>query len=176
DEIQVNGKNHRIVWDKNQSARTERLIAWCQANEAHRIALFSDSTKDAKVAGRDKRTSSKPKSYYYQLIAHAVFSEDEDAAIQLAFKEKPELFVKPVASRFQTLKKKYKKFNSNLKRTGIGRMTVDELMTDNTTKTLIDEQLEDFPWWKDLHGWWRDIPTYTANAATADSGQHIAEA
>ncbi|KAH7921326.1 hypothetical protein BV22DRAFT_1019554, partial [Leucogyrophana mollusca] len=175
DEIGVDGKKYRIDWDKKNSPRTARLIEWCKANEAHRIALFSDSTKDAKDAGRDKRTPQKTKVYYYQLIAQAVFAEDEDSNIKLAYKNKPEAFSKPIATRLATLKRKYKKFNANLKKTGVGRMTVDDLMNDPETKTLIGKWISlKFPWWTDLHGWWRDIPTYNAVAATADPGQNFA--
>ncbi|KAH7905781.1 hypothetical protein BJ138DRAFT_1017238, partial [Hygrophoropsis aurantiaca] len=113
---------------------TERLIEWCKANDTHRVALFSDSTKDAKAAGRGKRTAQKPKLFYYQMIARAVFAEDEDPAIKLAFQETPEVFWKPVASRFATLKHKYKNFNDHLGKTGVGRMMVDDLMDDTDTK------------------------------------------
>ncbi|KAH7917253.1 hypothetical protein BV22DRAFT_1135560 [Leucogyrophana mollusca] len=54
-------------------------------------------------------------------------------------------------------------------------MSVDDLMKDPDTKTLIEEQLESFPWWPDLHGWWRDIPSYNANAGTSDACQNFTD-
>ncbi|KAG2142015.1 hypothetical protein BD769DRAFT_1662132 [Suillus cothurnatus] len=72
-------------------------------------------------------------------------------------------------------KKKYNEFNKSLKQTGAG-LTYDELQKNPHTKTLVDLQLNKFPWWPDLHGWWRINPTYNTVFSTADSGQNYESA
>ncbi|KAG2107576.1 hypothetical protein BD769DRAFT_1392940 [Suillus cothurnatus] len=52
----------------------------------------------------------------------------------------------------------------------------DELQKNPHTKTLIDLQLNKFPWWPDLHGWWRTNPAYNTVFSTADSGQNYESA
>jgi hypothetical protein len=88
------------------------------------------------------------------------------------------------------LKRKYNEFNKSLKQTGAG-LTYDELQKNPHTKTLIgglfscapvnytfiylfltDSQLNKFPWWPDLYGWWRTNPAYNTVFSTADSGQN----
>jgi hypothetical protein len=31
--------------------------------------------------------------------------------------------------------------------------------------------LQEFPWWTDLHGWWRTNPAYNTASSVADPGQ-----
>lgn len=96
-------KKVTIFWDKPpHRAHTSRLIAWCKANEDARIKLFSDSAKDAKEQGRKKKQSGVPKETYYQQLAHAIFSNDEDPQVQLLFQANPQAFIKPVQTRFGT--------------------------------------------------------------------------
>ncbi|KAG1758725.1 hypothetical protein EDD22DRAFT_747832, partial [Suillus occidentalis] len=157
------------------SARTSRLIAWCKANDDACIKLFSDSVKDAKEQGRKKKQSGSPKETYYAQLANAIFSNDEDPEVRLLFQTNPSAFIKPVQTRFGTLKRKYNEFNKSLKQTGAG-LTYDELQKNPQTKTLIDSQLSKFPWWPDLHGWWRTNPAYNTVFSTADPGQNYESA
>ncbi|KAG1728138.1 hypothetical protein EDD22DRAFT_853307 [Suillus occidentalis] len=55
-------------------------------------------------------------------------------------------------------------------------LTYDELQKNPQTKTLIDSQLSKFPWWPDLHGWWRTNPAYNTVCSTADPGQNYESA
>jgi hypothetical protein len=92
------------------------------------------------------------------------------------------------------LKRKYNEFNKSLKQTGAG-LTYDELQKNPHTKTLIgglfscmpvnytfiylfltDLQLNKFPWWPDLHSWWRTNPTYNTVFSTTNSGQNYESA
>ncbi|KAG2335471.1 hypothetical protein BDR05DRAFT_852721, partial [Suillus weaverae] len=174
--------------------RTSRLIAWCKANDDARIKLFSDSVKDAKEQGRKKKQSGSPKEMYYAQLANAIFSNDEDPEVRLLFQTSPSALIKPVQTRFGTLKRKYNEFNKSLKQTGAG-LTYDELQKNPQTKTLIgesfscmsvnctfiylflaDSQLSKFPWWPDLHGWWRTNPAYSTVLSTADPGQNYESA
>lgn len=42
------------------------------------------------------------------------------------------------------------------------------------TKDILDQLLVTFPWWVDLHGWWRTNPAYNTSFSTADPGQDFA--
>ncbi|KAG1838232.1 hypothetical protein C8R48DRAFT_622374, partial [Suillus tomentosus] len=168
-------KRKGIQWEKTHSARTSRLIAWCKANDDARIKLFSDSVKDAKDQGRKKKQSGTPKETYYLQLASSIFSNDEDPETRLLFSQNPNAFIKPVQTRFGTLRKKYNEFNKALKQSGAG-MTYEDLQKDPETKTLIDSKLEKFPWWPDLHGWWRTNPAFNTASSSADPGQNFESA
>jgi hypothetical protein len=42
------------------------------------------------------------------------------------------------------------------------------------SKDILDQLLVTFPWWVDLHGWWRTNPAYNTSFSTADPGQDFA--
>ncbi|KAG2068197.1 hypothetical protein BDR04DRAFT_990157, partial [Suillus decipiens] len=69
------------------------------------------------------------------------------------------------------LKRKYNEFNKSLKQMGVG-LTYNELKKNPQMKTLIELQLNKFPWWPDLHGWWRTNSAYNTVFSTADPGQN----
>ncbi|KAG2048439.1 hypothetical protein BDR06DRAFT_1013004 [Suillus hirtellus] len=167
-------KKLAIHWEGAYSACTSWLIAWCKTNDDAHIKLFSDSVKDAKDQGRKKKQSSTPKETYYLQLTNAIFSNDEDPEVWRLFQTKPGALIKPVQTWFGTcfsLKRKYNEFNKSLKQTGTG-LTYNELQKNLQTKTLIDSQLNKFPWWPDLHGWWRTNPAYNTVFSTIDPGQN----
>ncbi|OJA17848.1 hypothetical protein AZE42_11093 [Rhizopogon vesiculosus] len=81
---------------------------------------------------------------------------------------------KPLNRCFR-LKKKYNEFNKDLKMTGAGKM-YEELQQEPEMELLIKMKLEAFPWWPDLHGWWRTNPAFNTAFMTADPGQDFASA
>ncbi|KAJ8581510.1 hypothetical protein M405DRAFT_714694, partial [Rhizopogon salebrosus TDB-379] len=140
--------------------RTARLIEWCKINEEAQLKIFSDSSKDAKQEGRRRQQMSTQKGVYLQQLATAIFQHDEDPVIREHLRTNPLAFVKPIQSRFVSLRKKYNEFNGRLGQTGAG-MSREELETANDkVKGLLDKLLQEFPWWTDLHGWWRTNPAY----------------
>ncbi|KAG1817538.1 uncharacterized protein BJ212DRAFT_1204489, partial [Suillus subaureus] len=74
--------------------------------------------------------------------------------------------------------KKYNTFNKELGQMGAGLKSIEELNADPHTKTLVDQALAQllwqFPWWSDLHGWWRTNPAYNIAFLTVDLGQDFA--
>ncbi|KAG1801293.1 uncharacterized protein BJ212DRAFT_1223302, partial [Suillus subaureus] len=132
--------------------------------------LFSDSVKDAKEQGRKKKQGGTPRETYYLQLAHAVFENDEDPETRLLFEQNPQVFIKPVQTRFGILKKKYNEVNKSLKQSGTG-ITFEDLQKDPEMKTLLDSHLVKFLWWPDLHGWWRTNPAYNTMSSSADPGQ-----
>ncbi|KAG0708411.1 hypothetical protein DFH29DRAFT_773746, partial [Suillus ampliporus] len=169
---------------------TSRLLTWCKDDEDACIKLFSNSVKDAKEQGRKKKQSGTSKDTYYMQLAQAIFnSNDKDPQVRCLFNKNPKSFIKPVQTRFGTLWKKYNEFNAELKQTGVGKLYA-ELQEDPQMKSLIgklqplspaciliifhslaDIKLEKFPWWPELHGWWRTNPAFNTAFSTTDSGQ-----
>ncbi|KAG1744870.1 hypothetical protein EDD22DRAFT_751735, partial [Suillus occidentalis] len=125
-----------IHWERVHSACTEHLLAWYKENDDAHIKLFSNSAKDAKEQGWRKKQSGSSRDVVYSQVAHAIFSNDKDPEVQQLFKEDPKAFIKPVSTHFGILRKKYNKFNKNLKQSGAGKMYV-ELQEDPKMKLLI---------------------------------------
>ncbi|KAG1847076.1 hypothetical protein F4604DRAFT_1594696 [Suillus subluteus] len=169
------GQKCTIHWEGVCSARTECLLPWCKENNNARIKLFSDLAKDAKEQGQKKKQSGSSRDVVYSQVAHTVFSNDKDLEVQRLFKEDPKAFIKPVSTCFGMLRRKYNKFNKELKQSGAGKMYA-ELQEDPKMKSLINTKLEKFPWWPELHGWWWTNPAFSYGFSTADVGQHFASA
>ncbi|KAI6045462.1 hypothetical protein EDC04DRAFT_2598767 [Pisolithus marmoratus] len=72
----------------------------------------------------------------------------------------PAFFVKPIKNCFT--------FS-----TGAG-LTAEELKANLQMRKLLDKILENFPWWEDIHGFWRTNPSYNMVFSTADPGQDFA--
>ncbi|KAI6103977.1 hypothetical protein EV401DRAFT_1816297, partial [Pisolithus croceorrhizus] len=158
--------------------RTARLISWCKTYPDSRIKLFSDSHQEAVNEGRRRQQMSAQKEVYFQQVADAVFTHDHDPHIRQLYAQYPSVFVKPIKSRFQSLRKKYNDANKTLGTTGTG-LTAMELRENPEMKRLLgecslDKIVDAFPWWEELHGFWRTNPSYNTVYSTADPGQDFA--
>ncbi|KAG1906479.1 uncharacterized protein F5891DRAFT_1181889 [Suillus fuscotomentosus] len=107
------------------------------------------------------------KNTYMQQLAAAVFTADEDPKVREYFQACPLAFVKPIQGQFTSLHKKYNEINLQLGQTGAG-LSFEELNENEKTRILLDCLLQTFPWWVDLHGWWRTNPTYDFKAEALD--------
>ncbi|KAG2028948.1 hypothetical protein BDR03DRAFT_1056542 [Suillus americanus] len=164
-----------IHWEKKNSPRTTHLIEWCKINQDARLKIFSDSAKDVKEEGRTCQQMTTQKNIYMQQLAASVFADDEDPKVREYYQAHPLAFVKPIQGRFthHELHKKYNEINVQLGQTGAG-LSFEELNENEKTRTLLDRLLQTFPWWVDLHGWWRTNPAYNTLFSTADPGQDFA--
>ncbi|KAI5988206.1 hypothetical protein EDD15DRAFT_2580255, partial [Pisolithus albus] len=173
----------KIRWDDkdpNIRARTSCLITWCHTYPDVHIKLFSDCHQEAVNEGRRRQQMSAQKDVYLQQVASAVFSNDYDPRIRQLYTQHPSLFVKPIKnplnlwliSRFR-LRKKYNDANKTLGSTEAG-LTAEELKEDPQLKKLLDKILENFPWWEEVHGFWRTNPSYNTVFSTGDPGQDFA--
>ncbi|KAI6094976.1 hypothetical protein EDD16DRAFT_1465192, partial [Pisolithus croceorrhizus] len=157
---------------------TARLISWCKTYPDSCIKLFSDSHQEAVNEGRRRQQMSAQKEVYFQQVADAVFTHDHDPHIRQLYAQYPSVFVKPIKSRFQSLRKKYNDANKTLGTTGTG-LTAMELRENPEMKRLLgecslDKIVDAFPWWEELHGFWRTNPSYNTVYSTADPGQDFA--
>ncbi|KIK79816.1 hypothetical protein PAXRUDRAFT_160274, partial [Paxillus rubicundulus Ve08.2h10] len=71
---------------------------------------------------------------------------------------------------------KYNKINKVFSQTGSG-ITYKELVAEPCSWNIVGKiGLEVFPWWQDLHGWWRTNPAYNMVYSMANGGQNCAAA
>ncbi|KIM66823.1 hypothetical protein SCLCIDRAFT_52758, partial [Scleroderma citrinum Foug A] len=124
--------------------RTTRLITYCKDNNDFHLKLFSDSTEEVNQQGRTRRQLGTSHNNAYQTLTRAVFEHDCD----------PELKQAAVHFRLHT---QYKKINSQLGASGVG-IDIEELRADPNHAHLLARLTETFPWWEDLHGWWKNNP------------------
>ncbi|KAI6026058.1 hypothetical protein EDC04DRAFT_2606153 [Pisolithus marmoratus] len=68
------------------------------------------------------------------------------------------------------LHKKYNDANKSLGSTRVS-LTAMELRENPEMKRLLDKIIDAFPWWEDLHGFWRINPSYNMVFSMANPGQ-----
>ncbi|KAI6154733.1 hypothetical protein BKA82DRAFT_106606, partial [Pisolithus tinctorius] len=153
--------------------QTDHLIEWCRTHEAEQKKLFSDSTQDAREEGRSKQQLRHGKNAIYIKITKAIFSVDESPKFRVLAQDNPAVFAAPICSWLDVLRMKYRKQNALLGQTG-ARRTYEDLASSNSTKNIITTIKQEFPWWGELHGWWRTNPAYNSTWSAADSGQDFA--
>ncbi|KIK17848.1 hypothetical protein PISMIDRAFT_38451, partial [Pisolithus microcarpus 441] len=163
----------KICWDdKDPNIRTctSQLLTWCNTYPNTRIKLFSDSHQEAVNEGWQRQQMSAQKEVYFQQVTDAIFLHDHDQHIRQLYMQYPSLFVKPIKSHFQFLCKKYNEANKTLSSTGAG-LTIEELKDKPEMSMLVDKILANFPWWADLHGFWRTNLLYNTVFSMADPRQ-----
>ncbi|KAI6111637.1 hypothetical protein EDD16DRAFT_1521848 [Pisolithus croceorrhizus] len=148
----------KIQWDNkdlNICTHIAWLISWCKTYPNTCMKLFSDSHQDMVNEGQRCQQMSTQKEVYYQQVAEAVFMHDHDAHIR------------------HLLHKKYNEGNKTLGATGVG-LTSAKLQEHPDMKKLLDKIIANFPWWEDLHGFWRTNPSYNMVFSTSNPGQDFA--
>ncbi|KIM50589.1 hypothetical protein SCLCIDRAFT_145094, partial [Scleroderma citrinum Foug A] len=169
-------KISRISWSFPEHADwTTCLITYCKDNNDFRLKLFSDSTEEANQQGRTQRQLGTSRDNAYQTLACAVFEHDRDPELKQAAVSHPTLLVGPIKRRFNMLRTQYKKINLQLGASGVG-IDIEELRADPNRANLLVRLTETFPWWEDLHGWWKNNPRFNDTASTANPGQDFAAA
>ncbi|KAG2072946.1 hypothetical protein BDR04DRAFT_1116645 [Suillus decipiens] len=76
-------------------------------------------------------------------------------------------------TNYSSLCKKYNEINVQLGQTGAG-LSFEAINGNEKMKSILDWLLVAFPWWVNLHGWWRTNPTYNTLFSTADPGHDFA--
>ncbi|KIK24427.1 hypothetical protein PISMIDRAFT_49114, partial [Pisolithus microcarpus 441] len=166
----------KIQWDDkdpNVHTCTTQLISWCKTYPDTHIKLFSDSHQDMVNEGQRWQQMSAQKEVYYQQVVDTIFMHDHDVHIRHLYSQYPSLFIKPIKNRFQSLHKKYNEANKTLGSTGAG-LTSAKLQERPDMKKLLNKIVANFPWWEDLHSFWRTNPSYNTVFSTADPGQDFA--
>ncbi|KAF7351850.1 hypothetical protein MVEN_01146200 [Mycena venus] len=151
------GKPQRqlVNWVKNPHW-THTLIAHLCAHPDIRRKLFSDSTADAKKEQRKKDVSKDGKAVQYGALAKAIFEDDPNE--QARYANDP-----------GKLKGEYRKHLDTIGATGAG-LDPSEIQAGSKLASLIDHIRKDWPWWDDLHSFWRELPSY--NPIGVQSSEH----
>ncbi|KIM66840.1 hypothetical protein SCLCIDRAFT_48456, partial [Scleroderma citrinum Foug A] len=139
------------------AARTTRLITYCKDHNDFHLKLFLDSTEEATQQGWPRRQLTTSRDHAYQTLACAVFEHDSDPELKQAVVAHPTLFVAPMKRRFNTLCTHYNKINAQLGASGVG-IDIEDLRADPNRANLLARLTVTFPWWEDLHGWWKNNP------------------
>ncbi|KAJ7497809.1 hypothetical protein B0H11DRAFT_1639326, partial [Mycena galericulata] len=154
-------KRSIVNWIKNPNW-TDKLIEYLVDDPRFRIKLFSDSTAEAKKAGRQKLVGKDGKTHQYTQLAAYIFKEDP--AEEARYANAPKKYASAVETR---LKKEYLALCTKLGATGAGldpglvtAGTENYYILSRIYRLFSAEIRNDWPWWDQLHGFWRELPNY----------------
>ncbi|KAJ7120058.1 hypothetical protein C8R44DRAFT_529464, partial [Mycena epipterygia] len=135
---------------------THKIMEYLIDNPTFRIKLFSDSTAEAKRAGRQKLVGKDGKQQQYAQLAEYVFKDDPAEMVRFASN------IQKYASAVETRLRRRKEYIARCNKLGATGAGLDpELVSEGTNiANLIEEIRESWPWWDDLHGFWRELPNY----------------
>ncbi|KAJ7762087.1 hypothetical protein B0H16DRAFT_1219621, partial [Mycena metata] len=141
---------------------TDHLVEYLTDNPEFRRKLFSDSTAEAKKDGRTKATAKDGKSAQYGDLAKDIFEDDPQE--QARYTNDPEKYATSVEIHIRRLKKDSQKCVKSIGATGAGldRTSVKEgtALASLIGQSHLCDILFGFPWWDELHGFWRELPNY----------------
>ncbi|KAJ6548524.1 hypothetical protein B0H19DRAFT_1074377 [Mycena capillaripes] len=157
-DVEPPGKPQRqlVNWAKNRQW-TDSLVTYLSDNPDFRRKLFSDSTAEAKKEQRLKLVAKDGKSAQYAVLAKFIFEEDPKE--QARYLNDPSKYATSVETRIRRLKKEYKVHIEVLGATGAGLQPGDVEPGSNVA-SLIDRIVASWPWWTELHSFWRELPSY----------------
>ncbi|KAI6033519.1 hypothetical protein BKA83DRAFT_4043072, partial [Pisolithus microcarpus] len=155
-----NNPTLRIQWESGGVERTSKMVKWLVDHPADCVMLFSEDKNAPKSHGRPHST----KLDVYGAIADAVFKDDTKYAT--SYVSTPNKFRDSVTHRLEHLKSKYREYAARFVQTGNG---IDHrvLETGPAYDNVLQRVLSEFPWFSDLHGLWRAIPSYSAKPVTS---------
>ncbi|KAF8200151.1 hypothetical protein BJ912DRAFT_948114 [Pholiota molesta] len=164
----------KIEWSKNPDW-TWSLIAYLTTHSSFRTKLFSDSTADATKNGRAKVVGKEGKNQMYGTLAKALFGEMPGQMEFYALDSKR--FAVSVETRLRRLKSEYSKHLKELGSTGAG-LSPEDVTPGSELANLVDRICSTWPWWKELHSFWRELPNYNPISVTTSTPglDHAAEA
>ncbi|KAJ7187546.1 hypothetical protein GGX14DRAFT_306442, partial [Mycena pura] len=136
---------------------TDMLVEYLSENPEFRIKLFSDSTAEAKKEDRKKQVAKDGKAVQCAVLAKYIFEDDEQE--QARYANDPAKFAGTVETRLRRLKKDYILMLRKIGATGAG-LDPDQVREGSKLASVFDEVREEFPWWDELHAFWRELPNY----------------
>ncbi|KAJ7476798.1 hypothetical protein FB451DRAFT_1397032 [Mycena latifolia] len=146
----------QINWVKN-IRWTHSLVTYLCENPIFRIKLFSDSTAEAKKEGRTKQVAKDGKAVRCGVLAKYIFAEDPNERAR--YQNDPAKYATSTETRLRRLKKEYQKLLERLGATGAG-LDPSQIQEGSKLSSLIEEIRQEWPWWDDLHAFWRELPNY----------------
>ncbi|KAF8816374.1 hypothetical protein BYT27DRAFT_7248442 [Phlegmacium glaucopus] len=144
----VTQKPPNIEWVKHPKW-TWSLVTYLTDHPIFRAKLFSDSTADA-----------------YATLAQHIFEHDPLQAD--GYKVKPARYLTSVETRLRRLKEEYKKHLQTLGATGAG-LAPEDVTPDSEMANLVASIVSEWPWWKEFHSFWRELPNHNPIAVTTST-------
>ncbi|KAJ7744262.1 hypothetical protein DFH07DRAFT_963795 [Mycena maculata] len=146
----------QVNWVKNPQW-TDKLIEYLTDHPSFRKKLFSDSTADAKKEERTKEVAKDGKAVQCGVLAKHIFENDNKE--QARYANDPAKFAGTVETRLRRLKKEYIFHLHRVGATGAG-LDPDRVRGGSELASVFDEVRKAFPWWDELHAFWRELPNY----------------
>ncbi|KIJ36410.1 hypothetical protein M422DRAFT_135873, partial [Sphaerobolus stellatus SS14] len=135
------------------------IIEYLTDNPDFRRKLFSDSTRDAKASGRKKSQGKDGKTQMFLVLADEVFGKSQDLTLVSQYDKNPNKYGKSVGQHLARLKRTYVAHVKGLGKTGAGLDSKD-VTAGSEIVNKIDLIRQEFPFWDDLHAFWRELPNY----------------
>ncbi|KAJ7724795.1 hypothetical protein B0H16DRAFT_1239175, partial [Mycena metata] len=145
-----------VNWEKNREW-TDKMVEYLTINSSFRKKLFSDSTADAKKDKRAKAVAKDGKSVQYGELAKYIFKDEPNE--QARYANDPGKYATAVETRLRRLKKRYQTCLGRIGATGAG-LDPESVKAGTALASLIGAVRDGFPWWDELHGFWRELPNY----------------
>ncbi|TRM56844.1 hypothetical protein BD626DRAFT_413020 [Schizophyllum amplum] len=164
----------RVDWT---DTRIQAVLDYFDERPNIRHQLFSDSVDNAKKQGRSQISTAKTsKIRFYDDCAKVVLGADSDPKYRAASL----LHLRKFATSMQQLisgrlRKQYREVNDDLGRTGAG-LSVEDVLKDPILENKIRTSRRDFPFWRQLHGWWVTLPNFNPYTTTSDQAQNHTKA
>ncbi|KAL1758141.1 hypothetical protein FB107DRAFT_247081, partial [Schizophyllum commune] len=154
------------------ASRIQAVLDYFDERPTIRHQLFSDSIDDAKKEGRSRVSTAKTtKTSYYEAAAKAVLGTDSDDQYRAAVQLHPRKFATSVQQLINNrLKKKYRESNLKIGQTGAGKRR-EEITPGSDLDNIIQGIEREFPFWRQLHGWWRTLPNFNPYTTDSEQGQ-----
>ncbi|KAJ7189670.1 hypothetical protein GGX14DRAFT_580529 [Mycena pura] len=157
-DVEPAGRTQRVQvnWIKNPDW-THAIVEYLNDNPSFRIKLFSDSTADAKKEKRPKQTAKDGKAVQFGVLAKHIFADDPKE--QARYANDPAKYATSTETRLRRLKKEYQGYLERVGATGAG-LDPARVYAGSTLANVFEEIREEWPWWDDLHAFWRELPNY----------------
>ncbi|KAF6758134.1 hypothetical protein DFP72DRAFT_1065387 [Ephemerocybe angulata] len=165
-------KRKNLDWVTN-TKWTDTLITYLTTHPIFRAKLFSDSNADAAKEGRSKAVGKDSKNKHYGTLAEHIFANDVNE--KAGFALKPTRYSTSVETRLRRLKTDYQGHVKDLKQTGAG-IAREDITPGSELESLRKKVDKVFPWFDDLHAFWKDLPNYNPiDVTTSTPGASHAE-
>ncbi|KAJ7093598.1 hypothetical protein C8R44DRAFT_583591, partial [Mycena epipterygia] len=140
---------------------TDRLVGYLCDNPTFRIKLFSDSAAEAKKEKLAKQVAKDGKAVQCGVLAKYIFAKDPNE--QARYSNDPAKYSTSTETRLRRLKKDYQGHLERIGATGAG-LDPSHVREGSALASIFGELQNEvrqvFPWWDDLHAFWRELPNY----------------
>ncbi|KIK76922.1 hypothetical protein PAXRUDRAFT_835175 [Paxillus rubicundulus Ve08.2h10] len=151
----------RVHWETTIAPGcTSKMVQWLVDHPVDCIVLFLEDKSTPCPQGQPSGSN---KQEIYGVTAKIVFNGDLE--YRGLFMLQPEKFSEVVQNHIGISKRLYYDQAKNFQQTGNGIAPTEISEGDPEYNNLLESVLEAFPWYMDLHGLWKGIPSISLKAA-----------